>query len=651
MRSALLLLILASFGLSMARADDSSSVVPFLGRPEIPTEALDEALGAIMCTRADLGFITDHVDPDSFRLPIVDSMTVNPLDAITFSQRLSEYIFSMREFAAMTLVGYASEGFAALHPTPPSKAVPDPPDPPVEYITMPETLPGCYQDDGVGPLSELLGSIYGHIANHKNECLRFMADLSENEQVFIHDSLKILILDEEGLETKSVEYLDSLQKWEDSLLHRFEDIAVRLYSEPDYRQSRALVDKDGFTLLISISLACEQEFVQMFGSGDCEFQFEASTPLGVIAIGGNGANHYVGEYIVIFDFGGNDTYSLRPVASPQIIRDMGGNDSYIADSGFALASGFLYPAMLVDDSGDDYYSGGNFSLGSGLFSLGVLVDRGGDDTYVGDTHTQGAGTFGVGMLMDYEGMDQYRCALFGQAFAGVMGVGVLCDVTGNDTYTAGNKYLDVLRYSDHYTSLSQGFAYGWRPLMSGGVALLADSSGHDTYISDIFGQGSSYWYALGMQTDYSGNDRYLSFQYAQGAATHLCASVLVDKLGNDQYSSKGVSQGCGHDLASGMLVDYKGDDCYTAWDLSQAAGSANGFGMLIDYEGSDNYQIRGRGNTQGYGNPRRDYGSIGVFMDLMGEDYYIGNGSNNKYWIGDSKWGVGMDIEFWSRPR
>ncbi len=121
----------------------------------------------------------------------------------------------------------------------------------------------------------------------------------------------------------------------------------------------------------------------------------------------------------------------------------------------------------------------------------------------------------------------------------------------------------------------------------------------------------------------------------------------MDRSGNDYYFSKGVSQGCGHDLAAGYLIDYDGNDTYQAYDLSQAAGSANGVGILIDYFGDDSYEIKSTLNTQGYGNPRRDYGSIGLFLDLMGQDTYIGNGRNNYYWINDSKWGIGVDREYW----
>ena len=86
--------------------------------------------------------------------------------------------------------------------------------------------------------------------------------------------------------------------------------------------------------------------------------------------------------------------------------------------------------------------------------------------------------------------------------------------------------------------------------------------------------------------------------------------------GDDTYFSKGVSQGCGHDWAVGLLVDTDGNDRYTATDLSQAAGSANGVGIQIDERGNDSYSVISHLNTQGYGNPRREYGSIGLFLDL-----------------------------------
>jgi hypothetical protein len=34
-------------------------------------------------------------------------------------------------------------------------------------------------------------------------------------------------------------------------------------------------------------------------------------------------------------------------------------------------------------------------------------------------------------------------------------------------------------------------------------------------------------------------------------------------------------------------------------------------------------------------------------MDLMGKDEYIGNGADSSIWIINSKWGTGVDFDFW----
>ncbi|UCD94661.1 MAG: HEAT repeat domain-containing protein, partial [Candidatus Zixiibacteriota bacterium] len=192
----------------------------------------------------------------------------------------------------------------------------------------------------------------------------------------------------------------------------------------------------------------------------------------------------------------------------------------------------------------------------------------------------------------------------------------------------------------------QGFAYGFRPYTSGGIGAIVDFGGNDTYVSDIYGQGSSYWWSLGVLFDDGGSDQYISYQYAQGAGIHMSLGLLLDQDGDDFYRGKGLMQGCGHDYGCGMIVDRHGNDIYKAYDLSQAAGSANGIGILIDDRGDDAYFVMRAQNTQGYGNPRRDFGSIGMFMDLEGEDRYVGNGADKSIWKTDSRWGGGMDIDF-----
>ncbi len=620
--------------------------------PLVPEDALAEALMGIKLTLSDLPFRTDFVEPDSFRLPIIDSLTLDPLGMIGFANDVSVRLFADAEQSLYWLLQFETAGAAQI--TDPGQILSGDMTVPTGHKGASLESPpftsenACLKKCIEVRLPKLVDLIYQTSNCLKAEIDSFLAVLDIQELAFIRDTLPELLLEDVNDEFRSVEELDSIQKREEEFAKRFIPMATELVSdrtgweELKWRAAGflALMSDSARSIVKQISEECD--------CGKGGFQFETATPEGTIAVGGYGKNHYVGRHIYILDLGGDDRYDIDRANAPQYILDVSGDDQYTSLTDFAIASGFIYPSFLIDLEGDDIYSGKNFSLGSGLFSIGMLVDESGNDRYFGDTHTQGAGSFGIGMLVDKSGSDTYDCALFGQAFAYVRGLGVLCDISGNDFYFAGGKYKDVLRYKDHYLSLSQGFAYGHRPHMSGGIAILADSSGHDIYVSDIFGQGSSYWYGLGIQTDFAGNDKYLSFQYAQGVGTHLTLGILMDKTGDDYYLSKGVSQGCGHDLAAGILVDYFGNDTYQAYDLSQGAGSANGFGWLVDYRGDDSYQIKGRHNSQGYGNPRRDYGSIGLLMDLMGRDEYIGNGADQSIWIIDSKWGIGVDLDYWS---
>ncbi len=366
------------------------------------------------------------------------------------------------------------------------------------------------------------------------------------------------------------------------------------------------------------------------------------TDFGEYVVGGPTDNTYTGKYALIIDLGGNDTYDDIQCAagSFSIIVDLDGDDVYRGGN-YSFGSGYFGIGILIDHKGNDRYDAGNFSLGAGAFGVGLLVDREGHDRYFGDTFTQGAGGFGIGILADLAGNDIYHAAMYAQGFGKEYGVGLLSDRGGNDNYFAGGKYLDEIRYLDHYLSLSQGFSIGSRPEISGSFGILTDYRGNDTYVSDIFGQGSSYWYAIGGLVDYDGNDSYISYQYAQGCGTHVTIGVLIDKKGNDSYTSKGVSQGCGHDLSLGLLLDEQGDDSYSAFDLSQGAGNANGYGILVDLGGDDTYLVKREQNTQGYGDFRREYGSLGILLDLAGKDFFS-HGVRSGLWK-RGRYGLGMD--------
>lgn len=362
---------------------------------------------------------------------------------------------------------------------------------------------------------------------------------------------------------------------------------------------------------------------------------------GRVVVGGHDTNIYSGDFAVIIDPGGDDQYQDTGVGGPvHVIIDESGDDIYLG-ADYTLACGRFGVSVLIDKAGDDLYQARNFSIGVGVFGVGILIDREGDDRYYGDTFTQGAGGFGIGILRDEGGNDVYEGSLHAQGFASTYGVGVLGDESGNDLYLIREKYLDEIRYLDHYLSMSQGFSIGFRPDLSAGIGLLFDREGNDYYLGDIFAQGAGYWYGIGAIVESSGNDNYVAYQYAQASGVHVALGLLIDEKGNDNYVAKGVSQGCGHDLSLGLLYDGKGDDTYAAFDLSQGAGNANGIGMLIDEFGDDTYAVKRLHNTQGYGNFRREYGSIGVLIDLFGDDSY-NSGDDTMFWQ-KGEYGIGID--------
>ena len=372
-----------------------------------------------------------------------------------------------------------------------------------------------------------------------------------------------------------------------------------------------------------------------------ELVYYRESDFGRVVIGDSGVNIYEEDFALIIDLGGDDVYHAGQGQScMRIIIDETGDDRYHGQD-YGIACGRFGVSILIDKAGDDIYEAQSFSIGAGVFGVGILFDCEGDDRYRGDTFTQGAAGFGIGILRDEKGNDIYEGALYAQGFATTYGIGVLGDGSGNDQYLIKGKYLDEIRYLDHYLSMSQGFSIGFRPDLSAGIGLLLEKSGNDQYVADIFGQAASYWYGIGAIVENSGNDNYIAYQYAQGSGIHIALGVLIEREGNDNYIAKGVSQGCGHDLSFGILFDEKGSDTYAAFDLSQGAGNANGIGMLIDELGDDTYAVKKSQNTQGYGDFRREYGSIGLLIDLSGVDSY-NSGKDGDLWQ-KGRYGLGID--------
>jgi HEAT repeat protein len=378
------------------------------------------------------------------------------------------------------------------------------------------------------------------------------------------------------------------------------------------------------------------------------------TEWGKVVIGSEEDNVYEGDYALIVDIGGNDTYKGRTGAAVGILSnpfsvaiDLNGDDLYDAPKTlFNFGTGLFGCGILIDMKGDDTYKGFHNSLGAGLFGTGVLLDYEGNDIYSAGCFSEGAGNFGIGILTDIKGNDSYRAYEYCQAFSSTWGYGLLSDLEGCDLYYAGGEYKHTPLLKDDYRSMAQGFSIGFRPTASGGIALLYDKSGQDFYNAGAFAQGCSYWYSLGMLFDGEGNDFYNATEYAQGAGIHLSNGILVDRSGDDHYHSRlGPAQGEGHDFAVGILIDKKGNDSYMT-SGGQGIGLTNSVGLFIDEEGNDVYAINEKNFGQGMANWSRGFLGIGIFLDLQGEDRYprISIAENNESWTQEA-YGLGIDIK------
>jgi hypothetical protein len=657
----LILSLILVFNLSLAFAQDVSSK---------RKEGLKEGLVGLKMTKDDLTFRNDYTPIDSFRLKIIDDLMRSPLLTLDYSDSLALLLSSSESFVdRLVRTEYQVKGNEIVYVVSDSTHILG------DLATngnLQDEINYLLEENGQEISSDEKDQIEEQVdklPQEIRECLKIAlsslrrADekldevfsvLSPEEIDRLKNYTTTIILEDVEDEKKTPEELDLQAKIEEKMAEDLIPLASRIDVLKINRIGAELADRMWYVKDRLRRFLDKEENKGLLAEtyGNSNILFYVETPKGEIVIGGLGRNLYVGKKYLIIDLGGDDQYFIPEIeeeneANSSVIIDLEGQDLYKSQRNYCFGSGFFGFGILFDCQGDDDYLANSFSLGAGLFGMGILVDEEGNDKYVGDTYTQGAGGFGIGILQDQKGNDSYSGCLYAQGFGFVKGLGGLVDISGNDTYFAGGKYKDIIRYEDHFISLSQGFAYGIRPILSGGIGVLVDLSGNDTYTSDIFGQGSSYWWSLGALVDFSGNDNYISYQYAQGAATHMTLGCLIDKRGNDNYISHGVSQGCGHDYACGILEDREGNDNYVTFGLSQGAGNANGIGIIIDQKGDDKYMVGQKSDTQGYGDGRREFGSIGIFLDMSGKDEYIGGyGKDSTWWNTPSSWGIGIDGEF-----
>lgn len=365
----------------------------------------------------------------------------------------------------------------------------------------------------------------------------------------------------------------------------------------------------------------KKDILKRFGHNKGSVLYETETPIGKVIAGGDGPNVYRADAALILDLGGDDLYlnnagGTRPGMPVAMVIDWGGNDSYISKENFSQAAGVLGSGVLIDLGGNDTFVSLDGSQGTGFWGIGFLYHGDGSSIFNSRKLSQGAGQMGIGLIVNRKGDSKYLCSYLGQALGLFGGAGILIDESGADYYQLGGMEPDFRDPLKSTVSMGQGFGYGIRPEkkikgIPGGIGILIDANGDDTYLADYFAQGASYYYGIGILNDTAGNDNYISGRYSQGAGIHSSVGILADEKGNDfYYSSFGVAQGMGHDYGVGFLEDDEGDDNYFGGILVQGAVTNGSLGIFMDLQGNNQYSCTNKG--QAYADETK---SMGIMIE------------------------------------
>ncbi|HMS56680.1 MAG TPA: hypothetical protein PKA27_14895 [Fimbriimonadaceae bacterium] len=419
------------------------------------------------------------------------------------------------------------------------------------------------------------------------------------------------------------------------------------------------------------------EWAKAHNPGDLTQPLVLHSALGPIIVGTKGNDKFDRPAAIIVDPAGDDTYTDL-IASPasyarplSVVVDFGGNDIY---DGTAIdgnvGCGLFGLGLLVDLTGNDTYKVKNGGIGFGLYGTGAVIDNEGDDTYeVGKGWGQGAAYAGVGFLLDRKGNDKYRSICMSMGFGGTMGVGALVDVEGNDSYFTADTGNESKVWGKT-VSMSLGCGYGRRcdsgdgQNQGGGVGIVVEGAGDDTYHTSVFSLGSGYWWGAGIFEERGGNDTYRCTQYSIGSGAHFAVGSFVDMNGNDRYNDRPDAQerwgGIARDGCLAVCIDAAGDDVWG--NLTGGHADLNSYALFWDIKGNDVHKRIQPYDPKQDGN--RPFGSAttyppmlnfrdrllsgGIFLDTGGKDVYpdgMGPKENTSWQFqkGPISWSTGID--------
>jgi len=642
-------------------------------------DALDEALALVGMRRADLGWEPKGWWPRFPRVPYklaaFDAIFAAPLDGATYARALAETAsrhldpaeLGKKEdrgagqlFQAAQRLGVdprfgGFRGYSAnltAEPTPLDRAILEltrQAGRPTEFVTfgtespypkLPEALAA---KSAVIPeeLSKILGQLVLEVATaHRWAELAFRR---------VDTADRIAVAERRNLGEELIDALDYAPEVDD--VARTWDEASLWYA--------------ALRCVEALDLARQQiDALEIEPPPDLAFDWES--PWGWIRVRGAGDDVVDGtDALLVVDLGGNDIYrggiaastATRPLG---LLLDMGGDDRYESDVP-AQGAGLTGAGVLIDAAGNDVYKARHYAQGVGQFGLGLLADLDGNDTYTNNVSGQGCGYFGIGLLFDVAGRDEYTIWADGQGLGGGGGgVGVLADRSGNDRYTAVREHSVTGRPSYHSpdddisVSNAQGCGMGRRGdgadghSWAGGLGALLDGGGDDVYTAGNWSMGTGYWFGIGVLHDAEGNDEYHGVTWSQGTGAHFCIGLFVDEHGNDKHLSEGnsrLSLAWAHDFTVGLLLDVDGDDVYSVNEDGLGGSINRSVALLLDTGGDDVYrtekvpfpgqakvsdQFRSRPGVNFY---FADTSSVGLFLDVGGNDTYWGEIKNDSTWL------------------
>ena len=382
------------------------------------------------------------------------------------------------------------------------------------------------------------------------------------------------------------------------------------------------------------------------------------TQSGTIIIGGKGPKTYhldqMPNVVAVIDLGGGNTYYEGAVGLERpvlVVIDLGGNNTFRGVQPGIQGGAVLGVSMLLTLGDNNVYDAQDIAQGSALAGVGIQIDYGSHNRYRGIRRVQGQALGGVGILIARGGHNDYHAAMWAQGMGGPLGFGLLDDIGGNDHYYCGGMWRNsYYPETPGYEGWGQGVGAGLRAVACGGIGVILDGGGENTYEFDYLAHGGGYWCGLGFARDFGGNTKrlisrtaynggpraYESFQrFGCGWGCHYAMGFLFDDSGDDVYEGTIMGTGMAWDCSMGVLCDFAGNDQYKATGgIVQGSGAQMGIGILFDYKGDDVYE----GYGQGYASPSISYhhlpdcgGNFGFLIDYGGKDEYGCGAENNSY--------------------